>query len=107
MAGVTEANLPAGQEKREERIGNTVERFDAARRQIRPALRVALGSALCASKPSTVVPATLFGLFLLSGLPNSMTLRNSLRSPGYTCDLHDAALDRAALSAEGPRLSRC
>jgi hypothetical protein len=26
MAGVTEAHLPTGQERREERIGNTVER---------------------------------------------------------------------------------
>src|SRR3546814_2413980 len=56
MVGVTEANLPTGQESREERIGNTVERLDASCRQIRPALRVAPGSPLGASKPSTVVP---------------------------------------------------
>ena len=64
--GVTEANLPTGQESREERIGNTVERPtglreaqpedrpDAACRQNRPALRVATGNPLGASKPSTV-----------------------------------------------------
>jgi hypothetical protein len=73
MVGVTEANLPTGQERREERIGNTVERLDAACRQIRPALRVASGNPLGASKPSTVVPATLFGLLLPSGLPEAMT----------------------------------
>src|SRR3546814_14748402 len=73
MVGVTEANLTTGQESREERIGNTVERppglrdaqpedkLDAACRQIRPALRVASGSPLAASKPSTVVPIRFSG----------------------------------------------
>src|SRR3546814_7150889 len=63
MVGVTEANLTTGQESREERIGNTVERppglreaqpedkLDAACRPIRPALRVATGTTLAAPKP--------------------------------------------------------
>jgi hypothetical protein len=80
--GVTEANLTTGQESREERIGNTVERLDAACRQIRPALRVASGSPLAASKPLTVVPATLCGLLLPSEPPEAMTLHDSLRNPG-------------------------
>src|SRR3546814_6000003 len=41
IAVVTEATLPTGQERREERIGKTVERLDAACRKSRPALRVA------------------------------------------------------------------
>jgi hypothetical protein len=44
--GVTEADLPAGQEKRAERSGATVKRFDAAFPQMRPALRVAPGPAV-------------------------------------------------------------
>jgi len=38
IAGVTEANLVTGQERREERIGYTVERLDAACHQIRAGL---------------------------------------------------------------------
>src|SRR3546814_18324127 len=75
MVGVTEANLTTGQESREERIGNTVERppglreaqpedkLDAACRPLRPALRVASGSTLPASKPSTVVPIRFSGFY--------------------------------------------
>src|SRR3546814_4563331 len=61
IAVVTEATLPTGQERREERIGKTVERLDAACRKSRPALRVASGSPLAASKPSTVVPLRFSG----------------------------------------------
>ena len=36
IVGGTETNLPTGQKRRAERIGNTVKRLDAACRQIRP-----------------------------------------------------------------------
>src|SRR3546814_17903284 len=74
MVGVTEANLTTGQESREERIGNTVERppglreaqpedtLDAACRHIRPPLRVAPGRPPAASTPPTLHPLRYSGL---------------------------------------------
>ena len=99
-----------GKEKTAERIGNTVKVFDAACRHIRPASwinrdmcldkliqqqtigwfdrrirtrRVAPSGPPGASKPSTVVPATLFGLLLPDHLrPSAMTLREGVRNSG-------------------------
>ena len=83
VVGVTEANLPTGQEKTAERIGNTVKGFDAACRQIRPALRVTPGGPSGASNPSTVAQTTLFGLLLPDRQrPSAMTRREGVRSSG-------------------------
>src|SRR3546814_4051802 len=91
MVGVTEANLTTGQESREERIGNTVERppglreaqpedkLDAACRQIRPALRVASGSPLAASKPSTVVPLRFSGFSYRRSEEHTSELQSQMR----------------------------
>jgi len=69
-------------EKTAGHIGSTAV-FDAACRHVRPALRVAPGGPPGASKPSTVVPATLFGLLLPDHLRRSaMTLREGVRIPG-------------------------
>ena len=75
--------MVTGKEKSAGRIGNTAKGFDAACRHKRPALRVARGGSPGASKPSTVVPATLFGLLLPDHLrPGAMTLHEGVRSPG-------------------------
>jgi len=58
-----------GQEKREERIGNTVKRFDKPHRALWPALRALLRRPSAASDASTVLPDTLFGVLLASGSP--------------------------------------
>ncbi len=74
--------MVTGKEKTAGRIGNTAEGFDAACRQRRPALRVAPGGLPGASKPSIVVPDTLFGLLLPDHLrPSAMTLREGVRNP--------------------------
>jgi hypothetical protein len=58
------------QEKREERIGNTVERFDERHRALWTALWVLVSATiLAASDASTVLPDTLFGVLLASGAP--------------------------------------
>ena len=76
--------MVTGKEKTAGRIGNTAKGFDAACRHKRPALRVARGGSPAASKPSTVVPATLFGLLLPDHLrPGAMTLHEGGRSPGW------------------------
>jgi hypothetical protein len=57
------------QEKREERIGNTVERFDERHHALWLALRVAFRRPSAASDASTVLPDTFFGVLLASGSP--------------------------------------
>jgi hypothetical protein len=52
--------MTTGQEGRDERIGNTVERPDAACRHFRPAFQVARGGPSAAVSGSTVFPDTLF-----------------------------------------------
>ena len=102
--------MVTGKEETAGRIGNTAEGFDAVCRQVRPASwinrdmcldkliqqqtigwfdrrirtrRVAPGGPPGASKPSTVVPAMLFGLLLPDHLrPSAMTLREGMRNPG-------------------------
>src|SRR5690606_25633844 len=96
VTGTTEANLSTGKQKRADRSGATVKRFDAACRQISPALwafsgrgipvhrQVALRRPSGSSKSSTVVPATLFG-FLLPGRTrrDAMVPREGAGIPGW------------------------